>query len=88
MNDQVSAVRVHVAARPGLEQTAELATAVSKAALGHPHPRARPGSVLDLRRTLPFQRLESVPHDLQLLRRVTDPVDDLTHDAQRIAAAV
>lgn len=45
------------------------------------HPR-RP-SVVDLPRSLP---LHGIAHDLQLLGRMTDPVDKLAYDAQRLAA--
>src|SRR5680860_693503 len=44
-------------------------------------------SVLDLRCILPLQRIETLPHGLQLLPRVTDPIDEFAHDAQRLAAA-
>lgn len=45
------------------------------------------GSVFDVRRALSLQRLDAVPHGLQLRRRVTDPIDELTHDAQGRTAA-
>ena len=42
-----------------------------------------PPSVLDLPRSFP---LYGTAHGLQLLRRMTDPIDKLTDDAQRFAA--
>src|SRR3954468_16438163 len=45
------------------------------------------GSVLDVCRTLALQGGEPVAHSLHPLRRVTDPVDDLAHNPQRLAAA-
>src|SRR6476620_7427470 len=42
--------------------------------------------VLDLRRSVPLQRIECSSHGLELLGRMTDPVDKLANDAQRLAA--
>src|SRR3954469_17382985 len=42
-------------------------------------------SVLDLGRALPLQRIKAVPHGLELLRWVTDPVDELPYDEERLA---
>src|SRR4051812_44979603 len=50
-------------------------------------PDGSTGSVLDVCGTLTLQDGEPVPHSLHPLRRVTDPVGDLAHDPQRLAAA-
>jgi len=42
--------------------------------------------VLDLRRSVPLQRIECGAHGLELLGRMTDPVDKLANNAQRLAA--
>src|SRR5215210_1714785 len=49
--------------------------------------RSRTPSVLDMSRSLLLQGIEAGPHRLELLGRVTDPVEELTNDAQRFAAA-
>jgi hypothetical protein len=42
--------------------------------------------VLDLHRSVPLQRIECGSHGLELLGRMTDPVDKLANNAQRLAA--
>ena len=42
--------------------------------------------VLDLRRSVPLQRIECRSHGLELLGRMTDPIDELANNAERLAA--
>src|ERR1700749_1070092 len=44
------------------------------------------GLVLDLRLPRPLRCIDCRPHGLELLRRMTGPVDDLTDDAQGLTA--
>ena len=49
--------------------------------------RPRGGLVLYLRRFPPLQCVESGSHGLELLGRMTDPVDELANNEQRLAAS-
>src|SRR6185437_4794751 len=50
-------------------------------------PEQRSRLVLDLRLSGPLRCIDCGPHGLQLLRRMTDPVEELTNDTQGLAAA-
>lgn len=62
------------------------ASDVAEPALGQTRQECR-RSVLDLSRSPSQGPLYAIAHGLQLLGRVTDPVDKLTDDAKRFAAA-